>query len=162
MNDQREMNTTGLPEDGSLTQERRPRSADPLPFSEPIVFFDGVCGFCNRTVNWLLIRDTSQKLRFAPLQGTTAAEMLPEQIRVRLDSLVLTMNRQVFLRTAAVCRILMILGGRWKLLGIMLWLIPVPLRDLGYRIIARVRYRLFGKLDSCRLPLPHERQVFLD
>ena len=128
----------------------------------PIVFFDGVCGLCNHTVNWLLARDPEHRLRFAPLQGVTAGRILDQQIRDRLDTLVFVRNDMTFVRTAAVSRILMTLGGRWKLLGGLLWIIPWPVRDLGYRLVSRYRYRLFGKHDACRLPTPAERAVFLD
>ena len=128
----------------------------------PIVFFDGVCGLCNHTVNWLLARDPEHRLRFAPLQGVTAGRILDQQIRNRLDTLVFVRNGMTFVRTAAVSRILMTLGSRWKLLGGLLWIIPWPVRDLGYRLVSRCRYRLFGKHDACRLPTPAERAVFLD
>jgi len=130
--------------------------------TSPIVFFDGVCGFCNHSINWLLARDPEHRLRFAPLQGATAQSKVPEKIRNRLDTLVFLRESRIYIRTAAVSRILMTLGGRWWLLGAVLWLIPYPVRDLGYRIIARWRYRLFGKLDACRIPEPDERAMFLD
>lgn len=128
----------------------------------PIVFFDGVCGLCNHSVNWLLARDSERRLRFAPLQGTTAEKTLDPAVRNRLDTLVFVRGGEVFIRTAAVSRILMTLGGRWRVLGGLLWSVPSPIRDLGYRIVSRLRYRLFGKHESCRLPTPQERAVFLD
>ena len=128
----------------------------------PTVFFDGVCGLCNHSVNWLLARDPEHRLRFAPLQGMTAAQTLDAEIRNRLDTIVFVRDGETFTRTAAVSRILMTLGGRWRVLGGLLWIVPSPIRDLGYRIVSRLRYRLFGKHDSCRLPTPHERAVFLD
>ena len=130
--------------------------------SHPIVFFDGVCGLCNHTVNWLLAHDPEHKLRFAPLQGMTAAEFVGEEIRNNLNTLVFVRHRKVFTRSAAVSRILMTLGGRWQVLGGLIWIIPWPIRDLGYRIISRLRYRMFGKHESCRLPTSHERAMFLD
>ena len=84
------------------------------------------------------------------------------QLRDRLDTLVFLRNGSIYVRTAAVSRILMTLGGPWAALGALLWIIPSPLRDLGYRIVSRLRYRLFGKHDACRLPSPAERAVFLD
>lgn len=128
----------------------------------PIVFFDGVCGLCNHSVNWLLSRDVSRKLRFAPLQGETAIQRVPAEIREQLSTLVLLSKGHVFVRSGAVSRILMAIGGKWWLAGALLWLIPFPLRDLGYRIVSALRYRLFGKHDACRLPTPSERAVFLD
>ncbi|MBL8820224.1 MAG: DUF393 domain-containing protein [Planctomyces sp.] len=128
----------------------------------PIVFFDGVCGFCNHTVNFLLKRDKHRRLRFAPLQGETASQCVPAEIRSNLSSLVLHRDGKVYLRSAAVVRILFIIGGVWSILGALLWIIPLPLRDLGYKLFARYRYTLFGKHDACRLPTPEERTVFLD
>lgn len=130
--------------------------------AHPIVFFDGVCGLCNHSVNWLLARDSDRRLRFAPLQGPTAQALVPADIRERMDTLVLVKNGSTYIRTAAVSRILMTLGGGWVLAGALMWLIPFPLRDLGYRLVSALRYRLFGKHDACRLPTPAERAVFLD
>ncbi len=128
----------------------------------PTVFFDGVCGLCNHSVNWLLARDPEHKLRFAPLQGTTARDILDPEMRNRRDTLVFVRNGEMFIRTAALSRILMTLGGRWRVLGGLLWMVPSPIRNLGYRMVSRLRYRLFGKHESCRLPTAQERAVFLD
>jgi predicted DCC family thiol-disulfide oxidoreductase YuxK len=113
-------------------------------------------------VNWLLARDPEHRLRFAPLQGATAAAMISSDLRDRLDTMVFVRNGTTYIRTAAVSRILMTLGGRWQMLGVMLWLIPFPVRDLGYRLVSRFRYQMFGKHDACRLPTPAERAVFLE
>ncbi|MFO0976275.1 MAG: DCC1-like thiol-disulfide oxidoreductase family protein [Planctomycetaceae bacterium] len=130
--------------------------------SSNILFFDGVCGFCNHTVNWIMLRDRSHRIQFAPLQGTTAEKIVPTDLRQNLSTLVFHTPQGDFIRTAAVCRILMTLGGIWWLLGSLLWLIPFPLRDLGYRFIAKIRYRLFGKHESCRIPTAEERSRFLN
>jgi predicted DCC family thiol-disulfide oxidoreductase YuxK len=137
-------------------------TSHPSQTDSPIVFFDGICGFCNHSINWLIVRDVKHLLRFAPLQGSTAQNRLPVELRQNLDTLVLLSEGRLYTRTAAVCRILNLLGGRWKLAGILLWLIPSPLRDLGYRLVAKIRYRLFGKRETCRLPTPDERSLFLD
>jgi predicted DCC family thiol-disulfide oxidoreductase YuxK len=130
--------------------------------NSPIVFFDGVCGLCNHSVNWLLTRDDGRRLRFAPLQGQTAERCVPSGIREELTTLVFLKDGKVFVRTAAVSRILMTIGGTWWLAGLLLWLIPFPVRDLGYRAVSRLRYRLFGKHDACRIPTAEERSLFLD
>ena len=135
---------------------------EPFDDALPVVFFDGLCGLCNHSVNWLLAHDPNRRLRFAPLQGTLAGRVVSPQLRDRLDTLVFLRNGSIYVRTAAVSRILMTLGGPWAALGALLWIIPSPLRDLGYRIVSRLRYRLFGKHDACRLPSPAERAVFLD
>ncbi len=134
----------------------------PSTTSQNILFFDGVCGFCNHTVNWILRRDRSHRIQFAPLQGATAEKYVPAALRENLSTLVFHTPGGDYTRTTAVCRILMTLGGFWWLCGAMLWLIPSPLRDLGYRFIAKIRYRLFGKHESCRIPTADERSRFLD
>lgn len=128
----------------------------------PIVFFDGVCGLCNHTVDFLLRHDRTGRLRFAPLQGETAAAVLNPELRRDLNTLVLAHQNRVFVRSSAVARILMQLPGFWRITGAALWLIPWPLRDLGYRLVSVLRYRLFGKHESCRMPAPEERLRFLE
>jgi predicted DCC family thiol-disulfide oxidoreductase YuxK len=127
-----------------------------------IVFYDGVCGLCSHTVSFLLKRDRHRRLHYAPLQGTTAEHSIPEDIREKLDTLVYAQDGRVHYRSAAVARILMHIGGIWKVLGFALWLVPLPIRDSGYRIVSRMRYRLFGKHEVCRLPTLEERNRFLD
>ena len=142
------------------------------PASEPaggeaIVLFDGVCAFCNRAVDWLLRRDPAGRLRFAPLQGETAARLRARhpEIPAALDAIALVETvdgrERVSLRSEAVLRACARIADapgwvRW------LALVPRPLADLGYRLFARVRYRVFGRLDACRIPLPGERARILD
>ena len=126
-----------------------------------IVFFDGVCGLCNHTVNFLLERDRNGRLKFAPLQGETAAGMVPDSIRQDLNTFVFAHHGDLFYRSGAMARILMHIGGLWRIAGVLLWLIPWPLRDLGYRMVSSVRYRMFGKTEACRMPTPEERSRFL-
>ena len=128
----------------------------------PVLFFDGVCGFCNETVDFALRNDRNGRVLFAPLQGTTAAERLDDSDTQNLDTVVMIDGGRTFRRSTAIARLLRHLGGIWNLLGWLLWLIPWPLRDLGYRLVAKFRYRLFGKKDSCRLPSPEEQARFLD
>lgn len=127
-----------------------------------IVFFDGVCGLCNRTVNFLMARDRRGVLKFAPLQGKTAGQLVPESVRQDLNTFVFSDRGTLYYRSTAMARILMRLGGGWKIVGLLMWIIPAPLRNLGYRGVAKVRYRLFGKTESCRMPAPEERARFLD
>lgn len=125
------------------------------------VFFDGLCGLCNASVDFILRRDRSCAFRFAPLQGATAQASLPETLRQRLDTLVLQTTAGTYVRSAAVVRILWGLGGLWRVWGCLLWLIPLPLRDLGYRIVSANRIRWFGAKETCRIPTPEERERFL-
>lgn len=133
-----------------------------------VVFFDGVCGLCNRFVDFVLSRDRRATIRFAPLQGETAKRVVSDEWRVASgESKPITTvvwmdgSGREFVRSAAVVRVLWQLGGVWWLIGWMMWLIPLPLRDVGYRVVSANRYRLFGKKETCRLPSPAEREQFL-
>ncbi len=131
------------------------------PAVHPVLFFDGVCGLCDATVHWLLDRDRRSVLRFAPLQGETAAAVLPAADSQNLRSVVLVDADGVHRRSAAAIRTLRHLGGKYRTFARLLWLIPGPLRELGYMFISKIRYRLFGKRDLCRLPRPGENERFL-
>ncbi len=135
-----------------------------------VVFFDGVCGLCNRFVDFVLSRDHRETLRFAPLQGQTANRLSLTKLFATqsnsetpvFDTVVwLDDSGTMFVRSAAVVRVLWQLGGIWSLLGTLLWLIPQPLRDLGYRLISANRFRVFGQKETCRLPSASERRRFL-
>lgn len=126
-----------------------------------ILFFDGVCGLCNWSVNFVLLRDRKGEIQFAPLQGETARVLLTSRDVENLHSVVLWVNGQTYRKSAAVVRVLWRLGSFWKVLGTLLWLIPLPIRNFIYECVARNRYRLFGKKESCRLPTPEERARFL-
>lgn len=127
----------------------------------PIVFFDGVCGLCNSSVDFVMARDRRGIFRYAPLQGETAAARLNPRDVASLNSIVLVDDAGVHRHSTAIVRILGHLGGGWKFAAALLWLIPRPLRNLGYRCVAANRYRLFGKKEACRMPTPEERERFL-
>jgi predicted DCC family thiol-disulfide oxidoreductase YuxK len=143
-----------------------PEAVAARPF-ERLVLFDGVCGFCNASVRWLIERDRSAQLRFAPLQGSTAAELRRRhpEIPQDLDTIAYVDAsggaERVYLRSEAVWRAWAQVEPERALLR---WLrrVPRPLADVAYRIFARLRYRLFGRLSSCRVPSPEERARFLD
>ncbi|MGH0037391.1 MAG: thiol-disulfide oxidoreductase DCC family protein [Myxococcota bacterium] len=130
------------------------------PARHPVFFYDGECGLCDRTVRFLLDRDREARLRFAPLQGETAAAVLPPE-RIRdLDSVVLVDDRGMHLQSTASLRGLVHLGGRWRLARAALW-IPAPLRNAAYAFIARRRIGWFGGVEACRLPDRRERSQLL-
>lgn len=138
-----------------------------VPAFERLVLFDGVCAFCDRSVVWLMQRDPTGRLRFAPLQGETAAALRRRhpQIPDDIDTLVYVEAcggvERVHLRSAAMFRVLGQLERPPRWLRAVSWL-PAPLADAGYRLFVSLRYRLFGKLDTCRVPSPEERDRFLD
>lgn len=123
----------------------------------PILFFDGVCGLCDASVNWFLSRDGRRVLSFAPLQGETAKRYLPAESIESLESVVLLDERGLHRRSSAIVRALGHLGGFYRLYSFLLWLVPKPFREIGYRVIARLRYGIFGKRESCRMPTPADR-----
>jgi len=132
-----------------------------------IVLFDGVCAFCDGAVRWLLARDPGARLRFAPLQGRTAAALRARhpEIPEAFETLVYVERdadgERVYLRSAALFRVLAQLESPWRHVAKLRWL-PRGLCDFAYRIFARLRYRLFGRLDACRLPGSEDAQRFLD
>ena len=131
-----------------------------------LLLYDGDCGFCDRSVQWVLERDVEQRFSFAPLQGDTAAALRDRHpvIPRDLDSMVLVRVRdqeeRIFLRSAAVLRVAAELPGLWRCFGILL-VLPGWLMDLFYRPVAALRYRLFGRIDQCRRVLPEEAHRFL-
>lgn len=126
------------------------------------VFFDGVCGLCNRFVDFLLPRDTRHRLRFAPLQGTTAVDSLPASLvsAATMDSVIYAESGRIYSHSTGALAALSRLGGLWSFASVF-GLVPRPIRDAVYDWIARNRYQWFGKHDQCRLPAPSERQWFL-
>jgi len=128
----------------------------------PTLFFDGVCNLCNASVDWVIRHDTRHLFRFASLQGSTAHDVVPEYANeAGLSTVVLVDPSGRYIRSSAALRILKHFGGFYGFLGSLLLLIPRPIRDWGYRVIAKNRYRWFGEKDSCRLPTSEERALFL-
>lgn len=136
------------------------------PLPPRLILFDGVCGLCDHIVQWVLDHDPEGRFSFTPLQGETAAALrarhpiIPQDIDTMVVVITDPAGEHVYLRSAAAFQVAIGLGGWLRPLS---WLrvLPRALTDLGYRIIAGSRYRLFGKLDACRLPAPGERARFL-
>jgi predicted DCC family thiol-disulfide oxidoreductase YuxK len=140
----------------------------PTPESNPIVLYDGVCGLCNRLVQFLLKRDTHDRFRFASLQSEFARNLLTRHGADPHDlDTVYVVNdygqsdESLLARSDAVLYMLDQLSGVWKLAGVGR-VLPRALRDAVYKIVARNRYRVFGKHESCMLPEPKHRAKFLD
>lgn len=131
-----------------------------------MVFYDGACGLCHRTVRFAIARDRDgSRFRFAALGGKAFRRLVPEPLRAGLpDSIVvLAPGGTLFTRTAAVIHILERIGGPWRLTGRVLALVPRGIRDLGYDGIARVRHRLFRRPpDACPVTPPELRARFED
>jgi predicted DCC family thiol-disulfide oxidoreductase YuxK len=130
-----------------------------------LVVFDGHCGFCNRSVRWLLRRDSLDRLRFAPSSHPTLAGLLDSYNipQAGPDSLLVFRNASEapLIRSAATLACLQALRAPWPTVAAFASLIPSPLRDLGYRMVARIRYRIWGRSSVCPIPTAAERAHFL-
>ena len=130
---------------------------------QAVLLYDGLCCLCNRTVHFLLRIDHRSVLHFAALQSNTAKSLL-EQVdhsRPLPDGVVLIHNGKIYTESDAALKSLQLIGGIWKLFA-MLRFIPNFIRKPIYRIVARNRYKWFGKYDSCPLPKPEWKHRFLD
>jgi predicted DCC family thiol-disulfide oxidoreductase YuxK len=128
----------------------------------PVVLFDGVCNFCNRSVNFILDHDARRRFRFAALQSDAGQAVL-RHFGLRtddFDTAVLVERGRAYTKSSAALRIARNLGGWWSLFAVLL-AIPPFLRDAAYDLLARNRYRWFGKADNCRVPTPEIRDRFL-
>ena len=126
-----------------------------------IVFFDGVCVFCNGTVRFIANRDPQRRYRFAPLGGLAARKLLGRLDRPEPDAIVLVEGDRVFTRSTAALRIARRLSWPYALVYAIV-VVPRPIRDAVYDWVARNRYRWWGKLEECPVPRPEDRERFLD
>jgi predicted DCC family thiol-disulfide oxidoreductase YuxK len=136
----------------------------PADSNAEFIFYDGHCALCHRSVKFVLKHDRlGSAFRFAPLQGTTFQSRVPPGQRAGLpDSVVvLTDDGTLLVRSNAFLHILRRLGGGWKSLGRVFQMIPRPIRDMVYDLVARIRYRVFGtREDLCPIVPPDLRARF--
>ena len=128
----------------------------------PIILFDGVCNLCNGSVKFVLKRDKTAQIRFAPLQSAAGNALC--QIHhidpTALDSFIFIENGSIFKQSTAALRICRHLSFPWPLIFVCI-IIPRFIRDRVYNWIARNRYNWFGKKESCMIPTPEVRSRFL-
>ncbi|WP_195570625.1 thiol-disulfide oxidoreductase DCC family protein [Paenibacillus sp. 1001270B_150601_E10] len=128
---------------------------------ERIVFFDGECNFCDKSVQFIIKRDPSAVFSFASLQSEIGkAQLQKYHVPSHIESFVLIEHNKYYVKSTAALRICKHLKGLWKLCSILL-IVPRPIRDAVYTFIAKRRYRWFGKKESCTLPSPEIRKRFL-
>jgi predicted DCC family thiol-disulfide oxidoreductase YuxK len=130
--------------------------------SNPVILFDGVCNLCNGAVQFILRRDRTSTFRFASLQSAYATSLLA-RLHVdpaKEDTIFVYEDGRLFARSEAILRIASHLEGfSWmKIFRI----IPSFIRDGVYRLVARKRYAMFGKRESCMIPTPELRERFLE
>ena len=127
-----------------------------------IILFDGVCNFCNASVNFIIRHDHTNYFRFSPLQST-AGQKLVQHFKMEhlpLNSILLVENNMIYQKSTAVLRISKKLSGAYFLLyGFII--IPPFIRDAIYTYVARNRYKWFGKKETCMIPTTEIKEKFI-
>jgi predicted DCC family thiol-disulfide oxidoreductase YuxK len=128
---------------------------------ERIILFDGICNLCNHSVQFIVKRDPAGIFKFASFQSGAGEKLLKEHgFKGEINSFILIEQGKVYQKSSAALRVAGKLHGPWKLL-VLFQIIPPFLRDLIYDLVAKNRYRWFGKKDSCMLPSPDLKKRFL-
>ncbi len=128
-----------------------------------IIMFDGVCNLCNGFVNFLIPRDTKKNFLFGSLQSAKVKTILqPHNVSITdLSTVILLEDNQLYTQSTAVLKIFRKMSGGWPLLyGFIV--VPKPVRDFVYNLVAKNRYKLFGKKDTCMLPTPELKAKFVE
>ncbi|TAE17616.1 MAG: thiol-disulfide oxidoreductase DCC family protein [Bacteroidetes bacterium] len=127
-----------------------------------ILLFDGVCNLCNGTVQFIIKRDKKARFRFASLQSDKGQALLQEHnLPTReFDSVIYIRNGKCYQKSTAALYIMRDLGGFWQIFFPLI-IVPPFLRNAVYSLIARNRYRWFGRQESCMLPTPELKSRFL-
>lgn len=133
-----------------------------MSLPDHIILFDGVCNFCDNTVQWIIRRDRAQKFYFTSLQSSTGQELLHKYHidRNQTDSVVYVRQGKAYIKSTAALYILKDLGKLWPLLFTLI-VFPVSIRDFFYDQFAKRRYLLFGKKDECMIPTKEQRNRFI-
>ena len=129
--------------------------------TNPVILFDGVCNLCNGSVQKIIAADPQQQFRFASLQGSFGQQIL-KQFHLppsELSSFILLENNQIFTKSTGALKVARKLSGAWPLLYALI-LVPRFIRDGVYNIIARNRYKWFGKKESCMVPQAALQDLF--
>lgn len=129
-----------------------------LPTHTTIVFYDGLCGLCDKSVQFVLKHDKHKRFMFCALQSTLANKILGSHYTT--DSFVLWHQGNAYFKSTAALRTLKILGGFWALFYVLM-LVPAPIRHGVYNFIARNRYKWFGKFDACKIPDSLTKERFI-
>lgn len=125
---------------------------------EKIIIFDGICGLCNKSIDILMKLDTQKIFQYTSLQGEFVKTL---DIKPEIDSIIFYEDGYVYYKSTAILKIFRSLGGIW-ILTQFFYIIPKVLRDFIYDVIAKYRYGIFGKMQSCRMPKEGELELFID
>ncbi len=133
-----------------------------IPENYQLILFDGVCNFCNSSINFIIDHDHEKLFKFAPLQSEVGQAILRKfnKNTKDFDSVILLNDNQLYEKSAAALEITKHLSGLWKYLSIFS-ILPTFFLNFFYDVIAKNRYKIFGKSESCRMPTPELRERFL-
>ena len=146
---------SGKPKPGGTSLAQRLESAG------LILLYDGKCGLCNGTVQWVLKHDRDGTMLFAPLTSAVGREALAQLPSLaEIDSVILVHKEGAWIKSTAILEMMRYVGGIWGFAAAA-YVIPRPIRDWLYDFIAKRRYGWFGQYDSCPLPTPEEASRFL-
>lgn len=126
----------------------------------PVILFDGVCNFCNSSVNFIIEHDKKGYFKFAPLQSEIGKTLVDKFGLNDVDSIILVKDGKAYTHSTAALKFIKHLDGIWSWAYIFV-VIPRPIRDFFYKLFAKNRYRLFGKKEVCMMPTPEIRARFL-
>lgn len=130
--------------------------------SEQIILFDGVCNFCNGSVNFLIRRDPNGIFKYAPLQSKIGQKIISKyNIAEEIDSIILLKENNIYIKSDAVIEIIKQLSWNWQIL-LFVKVFPRKIRDVIYDLIANNRYKWFGKRDYCMIPDENLKSRFLE
>ena len=127
---------------------------------QTVILFDGICNLCNGTVDFLIRKDRKKQFRFVALQSETGKTLIHKfNIPLSTESVILIQQNRIYFESDAAVEIAGLLPFPWKL-GKLIKIIPKKIRDSFYRVIAKNRYKWFGKTDSCRLMAETDKIIF--
>jgi predicted DCC family thiol-disulfide oxidoreductase YuxK len=127
-----------------------------------IILFDGVCNFCNSTINFVIKRDKKGIIKFAPLQSATGQQLLAQYNLPTNDmkSFVFIDEGVAYTQSTAAIKVCKYLGGLWPICKAF-YVVPKFIRDAAYNVVAKNRYKWFGQMDTCMIPTPDVKSRFL-
>ena len=133
-----------------------------IPNNYELILFDGVCNFCNSSINFIIDHDPEKHFKFAPLQSDIGQDILRKfhKNTKDFDSVILLKDNKLYEKSEATLEITKHLSGSWKYLAVF-GILPTFFLNFFYNIIAKNRYRIFGKSDLCRMPTPELKERFL-
>lgn len=144
------------------TEEIKQINVQEILEKQPILLFDGECGFCNKTIQFFLrFENSKKKMHFAPLESETGVALRNYfEIDPKIDSIILIKGHSAYIKSCAALRLTLYMKGLWPLL-IVFVIIPPFIRNIVYDFIARRRKKIFGRVESCELLKKEDRSRFL-